>query len=135
METISFYRGARRKLTKTEEDKYEDFYGRTFGDADVEQLLAEGGGADLQAFKEKSKGKISHDLWEAMFDRTVKKAKTARKTNTLGQAIFIRKFEDPQITINKSGKVIVKTGQTIDWEGKMRKGGQYLPKDYLTRKR
>ena len=135
METVSFYRGSRRKLTKTEEDKYEDFYDRTFGKVDVEQLLAEGGGADLQVFKEKSKGKINHDLWEAMFNRTVKKAKTTRKTNTLGQAIFIRKFEDQQITINKSGKAIVKTGQRIDWGGKMRKGGQYLPKDYLTRKR
>jgi len=132
MRTVGFYRGAKRKLTQKEEDSYEDFYQRTFKKVNYDEILEEGGGAEFQTFKEKSKGTISIDLWNAMFDRKVKGNAISQN---LGQAIFIRNFADDTITMNKSGRAVVRTGERIDWEGKIRKGGQYLPKGYLSRRR
>jgi len=132
MPTVGFYSGAKRKLTKKEEDSYEDFYERTFNKANIDEILEAGAGAEFQTFKEESKGKIQIDMWNAMFNRPVKGKVISQN---LGQAIFLRRFEDGQITINKSGKVIVRTGEKIEWDNKIRKGGQYLPKAYLSRKR
>ena len=132
MPTVGFYRGARRKLSKKDEDSYEDFYERTFNKVNIDEILEQGGGAEFQTFKEESKGKIQIDLWNAMFNRQVKGKVISQN---LGQAMFLRRFEDGTITINKSGKAIVRTGQRIEWDNKIRKGGQYLPKAYLSRKR
>ena len=135
MRSTSFYSGSRRKLTKKEEQSYEDFYERTFASENIDKILEKGGGADFQTFKEESKGKIQQDLWNAMFNRPIKTKKAIRKTNTLGQAIFLRRFENGQITINKSKRPIVRTGEKIEWNQKVYKGGQYLPKAYLSRRR
>jgi len=132
MPTVGFYRGARRQLSKKDEDSYEDFYERTFKKANIDDILEQGGGADFQTFKQESKGKIQIDLWNAMFDRTIK---GKIKSQNLGQAMFLRRFEDGEITLNKTGRVVVRTGEKIEWDNKIRKGGQYLPKAYLSRKR
>ena len=75
------------------------------------------------------------DMWNAMFQREIKANKKIKKVNTLGQAIFLRYFEDKQITQNKVSRTIVRTGEKIEWNNKTYKGGQYLPKDYLARRR
>jgi len=132
MATVGFYRGARRKLSKKDEDSYEDFYERTFNKVNIDKILEQGGGADFQTFKQEAKGNIQIDLWNAMFDRTVK---GKVKSQNLGQAMFLRRFEDGQITVNKSQRVVVRTGERIDFNEKVYKGGQFLPKSYLSRRR
>ena len=67
-----------------------------------------------------------------MFNRPVKGKAISQN---LGQAMFIRRFEDGEITINKTKRTIVRTGEKIEWNEKVYKGGQYLPKAYLTRRR
>ncbi len=134
--TISFFRGARRKLKQKEVDKYEDFYERAFTNANIDEILAKGGGAEFQTFKSESKTNTKNlDMWNAMFNREIKPNGKKRKVNTLGQAIFLRYFEDGQITQNKANKTIVRTGEKIEWKDKIYKGGQFLPKSYLARRR
>ena len=112
MRSTSFFSGARRKLKANEEQRYKDFYARTFNTKNIDEILEQGGGADFQTFKQESKGKIQIDLWNAMFNRPIKQKRT---TSTLGQATFIRFFENGQITINKSERTIVRTGEKIDF--------------------
>ena len=57
MRTVGFYSGSRRKLSKKDEDSYEDFYERTFNKVNIDDILEKGGGAEFQTFKEESKGK------------------------------------------------------------------------------
>lgn len=134
--TIRFFSGARRTLKKKEIDKYEDFYERAFSTANIDEILSKGGGAEFQTFKTESKTNTKNlDMWNAMFNRKIKTLRTTRKTSTLGQAIFLRYFEDGQITQNKSNRTIVRTGERIEWNNKTYKGGMYLPKAYLSRRR
>ena len=132
MRSTSFFSGARRKLKTNEEQRYKDFYARTFKTENIDKILEDGGGADFQTFKQASKGKIQIDMWNAMFNRPIKQKRT---TSTLGQATFIRFFEDGQTTINKSERIIVRTGEKIEWNEKVYKGGMFLPKAYLSRRR
>ena len=132
MRSTSFFSGARRKLKDNEEQKYKDFFARTFDTKNIDEILEQGGGADFQTFKQETKGKVQIDLWNAMFNRPIKKDRT---TSTLGQATYIRFFEDGQVTINKSKRTIVRTGETINWNEKTYKGGMFLPKAYLSRRR
>lgn len=132
MRSTSFFSGARRKLKGNEEQRYKDFFARTFDTKNIDEILEQGGGADFQTFKTEAKGKVQIDLWNAMFNREIKKGRT---TNTLGQAIFIRHFEHGEITLNKADRVVVRTGEKIDWNEKVYKGGMFLPKAYLSRRR
>ena len=52
MRTTSFYSGARRKLKSDENQRYKDFWKRTFTEANINDILEEVGGADFQTFKQ-----------------------------------------------------------------------------------
>ena len=58
-----------------------------------------------------------------------------KESAKLGNQIYKRFFEDDRITQNVNDRLIVRKGSTINFSGKIRKGGQFLPKSFLLRKK
>lgn len=101
-------------------DDYEDFYQRTFTEADVNEILKAGGGVNYQEFKSSSKSVINKDYWKVM-----------DKKKKLGQTVFDRYFDLGKLArLNKRGRKIVQKGKTIIHKGRKYKGGQFLPKEF-----
>ena len=111
-------------------ERYEDFYGRAFSVVDVEDILKEGGSADLSSFEDATRGKTPSGFHEAMFKRKVK----GETSNKLGKEIFRRFFENERITRNKVGRIITRTGVTFTFKGKTYKGGSFVPRSFLARR-
>lgn len=110
---------------KNKFDQYEDFWQRAFEEADIKDILAEGGQTSLHDFKQSSKKHIKEaGYWKAMFGKQEK----------LGKKIYDLFFSDENIARNKNNRLIVATGKSIEFEGKLRKGGQFLPKKYFEQK-
>jgi len=105
-------------------ERYEDFYNRAFSTVDVDKILKEGGGANLEEFKQQSRGATTQEYHDVMFNRILKTGKTSDK---LGKNIFARFFEMENITKNKANRLIVRTGTTLTFKGKTFKGGQFIP--------
>ncbi len=110
-------------------ERYEDFYSRAFTTVDIDEILAQGGGASLESFKDKSRGKASKDFHDVMFNR-----KKVKKADALGKEIWARFFRNENITRNKVGRVIVRKGHSFEFRDKIFKGGQFVPRAFLARR-
>ena len=120
---------ARRLSREERADKYRDFYKRAFTDIDIDKIFEEGGQTSITNFKQLSKQHIKDTgYWNAMFGRE-------KESKILGKQIFSNFFEDDRITQNVNDRIIVRTGKTINFAGKIRKGGQFLPKAYFLRRK
>lgn len=124
---------AKKKMSlETRIASYEAFFNRTFDSQDVDKILEEGGGINFNKFKEATTANTkSADLQKAMFQNKRKDGTTSDK---LGKNIFARFFEDENITVNVRGRIIVRTGQTLTFKGKLFKGGMFLPKLALAKR-
>lgn len=118
-----------KRTLKQRLDSYADFYDRAFSTVDVESILEEGGSESLETFKEKSKGKTPKDFHDVMFNR-----KKVKQRDSLGQEIWARFFRNEHITKNRIGRIIVRTGESFKFKGKIYKGGQFVPKAFLARR-
>jgi len=111
-------------------EKYEDFYDRAFTTQNIDEILQAGGGESLETFKAETRNKTKNkDYWDVMFNRP--KAKDKQK---LGNEVYKRFFANEAITKNKSGRIIVRSGETIKFHEKVYKGGQFVPRSYLARR-
>ena len=109
-------------------EKYEDFYKRAFTDADIEDIFENGGQLSLSNFRKRSKDHVKESgYWDAMFGRE-------KESKTLGKQIFKHFFEDERITQNVNSRIIVRKGQSVNFGGKVRTGGQFLPRAFFKRK-
>jgi len=114
-------------LSKEQKDEnYNRFFIKAFTNIDVSEIKKEGV-STLRDFSQVSKGYMKKDYYDVL-----------ASSFGLKKAIFEKYFKDEQIQVVKykrKEKSIfrfqVKKGMVINFSGKVRKGGQFLPKSYF----
>lgn len=129
------------KMSSQQESSYNRFFVNAFTEAEIDEIVDEGGSETEDNFEIISKKKMKQkDYWDKMFgftgrDGIVRKS----KYNTLGGAIYSNYFKDlrpiPKVVSWETKKNKVKVtrlqvpkGKTFVWGGKRYKSGSFLPK-------
>lgn len=138
------------KKAKAQEDSYNRFFTNAFTEAEIDEIVQQGGAQSKLKFKEASKKNINdRGYWEAMFkfkgkDGKIRDSKFAR----LGDAVFDKYFKALQrddvqfkeITYRGTTKstiiarLTVKAGERIKFNNKTYRGGQFLPRSFRLRR-
>ena len=132
--------------TQREKDSYNRFFINAFVEGELEDILEEGGGVDINNFKTVSRQKMQRkDYWDRMFSKkfTGRDGKVRdSKYNRLGDAIFQNYVKQENVIIREisykgkektfvSKRLVVNRGHSITFNGKLYKGGTFLPKNYF----
>jgi len=140
-------------LTKKQENSYNRFFQNAFNDADIDEIIESGGAETKENFISSAKDNIKDKgYWDALMIKAIKNKTYAgrdgkkRKSffqanyNSLADAIYqerILPLADPRVTFieySRKGKTktfytvrkTVTKGKTIEFGGKVYKGGQFL---------
>ncbi len=127
------------KMTSQQETSYNRFFVNAFSEAEIDEIVEDGGSETEENFTIISEKKMKHkDYWEKMFgfvgrDGIVRKS----KYNSLGGAIYSNYFKDlrpvPKVITWKTKNGIeqkrfqVPKGKSFVWGGKKYKSGSFLP--------
>jgi len=148
-------------ISAKQEQSYNRYFVNAFTEADIEEIIEAGGGSSKDNFVRKAKDNIKNkDYWNALMnkaikdktfvgrDKKVRRSKFQASYDTLADAIYNEKIKDlvdDRVDIReykKTGKTktfyyvrkVVRAGKQIEFEGKIRRGGQFLPKSFKIKK-
>jgi len=150
------------QLTRKQENSYNRFFVNAFSDMDIDAIIESGGGQSKENFINKAKDHIKEKgYWDALMNKSTpdvtfkgrdgktRRSKFQAKHKTLGDAIFkeyIRDLADERVTFREYKRIgktktfytvrkAVSKGQSINFGGKIFKGGQFLPSKFKIRKK
>lgn len=136
-----------RKVSKSQAEKYNSFYKRTFAEGDIDDLLEQGGGESLNNFKVVSKELIKDQgYYDAMFPSKCPtfvgrdgKVRESKLSGRLGEIVFGMLPADQRVELRTiHGKKtdyqrgVVKSGKSLTFSGKKYRGGQFIPKSFFS---
>lgn len=144
-------------ISKNQQNSYNRFFQNAFSDADIDEIIESGGASSKENFIEQAKTHIKEQgYWDALMTKSVpdktfkgRDGKTRRSNfqanyKTLGDAIYqeyITSFADSRVSFReykRKGKTktfytirkAVAKGETITFNDKLYKGGQFLPSKF-----
>lgn len=103
---------------------YNRLFVAAFSEADLGDIFDEGGAQSFSNFSETAKGKTTDSLY---YDKMFKGRAAA------GKAVFNLYVRDENVaivTIKGRNRLTVAKGVSFVFDGKTRRGGQFLPKSY-----
>lgn len=130
------------EVTAKQETSYNRFFVNAFSEAEIDEIVNDGGGESEDNFKTISESKMKQkDYWEKMFAKDFTgRDKRVRKSRfqALGGAIYSNYFKGlrpvPRVVTwkTKTGKeqsrFQVPSGKTFNFQGKQYRAGSFLPK-------
>jgi hypothetical protein len=138
-------------MTPRQKTSYDRFYVNAFSDADIDEIVEQGGIESVEDFKEVTKNRVKEKgYWDAMFQQTWKSKKDGKtrvsQYQRLGDAMYKEYFKGltPKVKvreIRRQGKekvfvykwLMVDKGQKVKYQNKWYRGGQRLPSSYRKR--
>jgi len=134
-----------KAIDEQQAEKYSNFFQRSFTEANIQEILDNGGGISYENFKEVAKDRMDKSMFEVAFENkwTSKRDGVIRssKFHSLGDAVYELFPKKNRIEFRKikyrtyeSERLSVKKGERIIYNNKEYRGGRFLPKSFYYKK-